>query len=68
MNVDLTVSLGSLKLKNPVLVASGTFGYGTEYAQLIDVSKLGGIITKTITSRPRPGNPAPRIWEVAGGM
>jgi len=68
MNVDLTVSLGSLKLKNPVLVASGTFGYGTEYASLMDVSRLGGIITKTITPRPRPGNPAPRIWEVAGGM
>lgn len=68
MNPDLTVSLGTLKLKNPVLVASGTFGYGTEYAEIFDVSRLGGIIVKTITPRPRPGNPAPRIWEVAGGM
>lgn len=68
MSVDLTVSLGRMRLKNPVLVASGTFGYGTEYAPLLDASKLGGIITKTITPTPRAGNPAPRIWEVAGGM
>jgi len=68
MNPDLTVSLGPLPLKNPVLVASGTFGYGTEYAALFDVSQLGGIIVKTITPKPRAGNPAPRIWEVAGGM
>ncbi len=68
MKVDLSVTLGSLKLKNPVLTASGTFGYGTEYSELLDVSQLGGIIVKTITPRPRPGNPAPRIWEVAGGM
>lgn len=67
-NIDLSVQLGPLKLKNPVLVASGTFGYGMEYAPLLDVSRLGGIITKTITSKPRPGNPAPRIWEVGGGM
>jgi dihydroorotate dehydrogenase (NAD+) catalytic subunit len=66
--VDLSVKLGPLTLKNPVLVASGTFGYGLEYAELFDVSKLGGIIVKTITPRPRAGNPAPRIWEVAGGM
>ena len=66
--VDLSVRLGPLTLKNPVLVASGTFGYGLEYAELFDVSQLGGIIVKTITPRPRPGNPAPRIWEVAGGM
>jgi len=66
--VDLSVKLGPLTLKNPVLVASGTFGYGLEYAELFDVSKLGGIIVKTITPKPRAGNPAPRIWEVAGGM
>ncbi|TKJ40295.1 dihydroorotate dehydrogenase B catalytic subunit [candidate division LCP-89 bacterium B3_LCP] len=68
MKVDLSVKLGKLDLKNPVLVASGTFGYGTEYAELIDVSRLGGIITKTITPQPRPGNPPPRIWETSGGM
>jgi dihydroorotate dehydrogenase (NAD+) catalytic subunit len=66
MSVDLSVSLGSLKLKNPVLTASGTFGYGTEYAELYDLSRLGGVIVKTITLKPRPGNPAPRIWEVGG--
>ncbi len=66
--VDLSVRLGPLKLKNPVLVASGTFGYGLEYAELFDVSQLGGIVVKTITSKPRGGNPAPRIWEAAGGM
>jgi dihydroorotate dehydrogenase (NAD+) catalytic subunit len=64
MNIDLSVSIGSLKLKNPVLTASGTFGYGLEYAELFDISQLGGIIVKTITLKPRPGNPAPRIWEV----
>jgi dihydroorotate dehydrogenase (NAD+) catalytic subunit len=64
MSVDLSVSLGPLKLKNPVLTASGTFGYGLEYAAIFDVSQLGGIIVKTITPRPRPGNPAPRIWEI----
>lgn len=66
MNVDLTVKIGPLTLKNPVLTASGTFGYGTEYQELYDVSQLGGIIVKTITPKPRPGNPAPRLWEVGG--
>ena len=68
MSADLSVEIGSLKLKNPVMVASGTFGYGTEYSQLLDVSKLGALLTKTITLRMRPGNPSPRIWEVGGGM
>ncbi|MCX6639254.1 MAG: dihydroorotate dehydrogenase [bacterium] len=68
MKVDLSAIIGSLKLKNPILVASGTFGYGTEYGRLFDVSRLGGIVTKTITLRPRAGNPSPRIWEVGGGM
>ncbi|RJP82607.1 MAG: dihydroorotate dehydrogenase [Candidatus Zixiibacteriota bacterium] len=68
MSIDLSVALGPLVLKNPVLVASGTFGYGLEYAELMDVSALGAVIVKTITPRPRPGNPAPRIWETSGGM
>ncbi len=68
MKVDLSVRLGSLQLKNPVLTASGTFGYGTEYGELLDVAALGGIVIKTITPRPRPGNPSPRIWETSGGM
>ena len=66
--VDLSVSIGSLTLKNPVLTASGTFGYGTEYGAFFDVSQLGGIVTKTITLEPRTGNPMPRIAETPAGM
>ena len=66
--VDLSVRIGNLVLKNPVITASGTFGYGTEYSELIDVSKLGGIVTKTITPEPRSGNPMPRIVETYAGM
>jgi len=57
-----------LKLKNPVLAASGTFGYGTEYARLIDVNRLGAVVSKAITLRPREGNPQPRIAETPSGM
>ena len=66
--VDLSVRIGPLALANPVLVASGTFGYGDEYAHVVDVSALGGVITKTVTLEPRAGNPAPRIAETASGM
>ncbi|HHS12398.1 MAG TPA: dihydroorotate dehydrogenase [bacterium] len=66
--VDLQVRLGSLVLKNPVLTASGTFGYGVEYAGYFDVSRLGGIVTKTITLEPREGNPMPRTAETFAGM
>ena len=65
---SLTVSLGSLRLANPVLVASGTFGYASELAGLVDVARLGGIVTKTVTVKPRPGNPPPRIVETPAGM
>ncbi|MDR2192722.1 MAG: dihydroorotate dehydrogenase [Endomicrobium sp.] len=68
MNLDLSVSFAGIKLKNPVLSASGTFGYGYELADLIPLQRLGGIITKTITLEPRAGNPQPRIAEVCGGM
>lgn len=68
MAVDLSVRLGKLKLQNPVMVASGTFGYGEEYARLYDVSRLGAIVTKSISLKPRSGNPAPRIYETASGM
>jgi dihydroorotate dehydrogenase (NAD+) catalytic subunit len=64
----LNVQIGSLKLKNPVMVASGTFGYGEEYAQLIDLNELGAIVTKSITLKPRLGNPQPRLWETQGGL
>lgn len=65
---DLNVKIGSLKFKNPVMVASGTFGYGEEYAQLIDLNELGAIVTKSITLKPRLGNPQPRLWETQGGL
>ena len=66
--VDMKVKIGSLTLKNPVLTASGTFGYGTEYAPYFDISRLGGVVTKTITLELRQGNPMPRIAETPGGM
>ena len=66
--IDLTVNIGSLTLKNPVMTASGTFGYGNEYAPLMDVSRLGAVVTKTLTLEPRKGNPPPRIWELPHGM
>lgn len=65
---ELGVSIGSLRLRNPVLVASGIIGYGQEYEALVDLRKIGGIVTKTVTRRPRVGNPPPRVVEVAAGM
>jgi dihydroorotate dehydrogenase (NAD+) catalytic subunit len=66
--IDLSVKIGGLKLKNPVLVASGTFGYGKESEDLVDLNALGGIVTKSITLNPRNGNPPPRIVELPAGM
>jgi dihydroorotate dehydrogenase (NAD+) catalytic subunit len=66
--VDLGVRIGSLRLRTPVLTASGTFGYGDEYAHVVDLGAIGGIVTKTVTVQPRPGNPPPRVAEVASGM
>ncbi len=68
MAINLRTQLGKLTLQNPVMVASGTFGYGEEYARVMDVSKLGAIVTKSITLKPRAGNPPPRIYETASGM
>lgn len=65
---DLRVSLGPLKLKNPVLTASGTFGYGQEFASVVDLNLLGGIVVKGLSGRPRAGNPPPRIVETPCGM
>lgn len=65
---NLTVQLGRLKLPNPILVASGTFGYAREMAGLVDLSRLGGIVPKTITKNPRVGNNPRRTVETAGGM
>ncbi|WP_092349965.1 dihydroorotate dehydrogenase [Candidatus Chrysopegis kryptomonas] len=62
------VTIGKLTLKNPVLVASGTFGYGDELIDSIDINKLGGIVTKSLTLKPKAGNPPPRIAETPCGM
>jgi len=66
--IDLSVSIGSLKLKNPIMLASGTVGYGNEISEFIDLSKIGGIVTKSISLKPRKGNPPQRIVETASGM
>jgi dihydroorotate dehydrogenase (NAD+) catalytic subunit len=66
--IDLSVSLGRLHLKNPILVASGTFGYAREMAGVVDFARLGGIIPKTVTRHPRAGNAPPRTVETASGM
>ena len=66
--VNLNVNIGNLALKNPVLTASGTFGYGTEFSGFIDLSRLGGFIVKGTTLEPREGNPYPRMAETPSGM
>ena len=68
MGLDLTVQMGKIKLKNPVLVASGTFGHAREFENFFDLKRLGGIVTKTITIKQRLGNPPPRIVETPSGM
>src|SRR5436190_18569613 len=64
----LTTTLGRLHLSNPILVASGTFGYAREMAGAVDFAKLGGVIPKTVTKQPRAGNPPPRTVETPSGM
>jgi len=66
--VDLSVQIGALRLANPVLAASGTFGYGIEFAHLVDLNRLGGIVVKGLSLEPLEGAPAPRLVESAGGM
>jgi len=68
MGLDLSTNLGNIKLKNPVLVSSGTFGYAQEYKDLVDLEKLGAIVTKSITPKAKEGNPPPRIVETACGI
>ena len=68
MQTKLAVNIGKLKLKNPVMVASGTFGYAQEFKDFMDLKSLGAIVTKTITVRPRRGNPAPRTCETPAGL
>ena len=66
--VKLSVNIGGVELKNPVMTASGTFGYGLEYSDFIDISRIGGIIVKGTTIRERQGNPYPRMAETSSGM
>lgn len=68
MSADLSITLNRLSLRNPVLVASGTFGYAREMAGVVDFAKLGGIIPKTVTRQPRAGNPPPRTIETPSGL
>lgn len=68
MEPDLSVDIAGIRMKNPVMPASGCFGYGEEMAGLIDISKLGAVITKGTTLLPRQGNEQPRIWETRAGM
>ena len=66
--VNLEIDIGKLRLRNPVLTASGTFGYGEEIADLVNLTQLGAIVCKTLTRLPREGNPPPRTCETTGGM
>ena len=68
VNVDMSVTIGDLKLRSPVLTASGTFGSGREFSELIDLARLGAIVTKGVSLEPWEGNPAPRIAETPSGM
>ncbi len=66
--IDLSVEIAGVRFRNPVLTASGTFGYGEEFSEYIDLSRLGGIVTKSVTLNPRPGHKPPRTCETVGGM
>jgi dihydroorotate dehydrogenase (NAD+) catalytic subunit len=66
--MDLSVKLGSLSLSNPVIAASGTFGYGLEYRSMVDLNALGGFSTKGLSLKPKTGNPVPRVIETSSGM
>ena len=68
MNIDLSVKIGSLALRNPIMLASGTVGYGNEISEFTDLNKLGGIVTKSLSLKPRKGNPPQRIAETPAGM
>jgi dihydroorotate dehydrogenase (NAD+) catalytic subunit len=67
-DIDLTVKIGKMILKNPVIVSSGTFGFGEEFEDFFDLNRLGGIVSKGISLKPMNGNPPPRIFETEGGI
>jgi len=66
--LDLSVSFAGIELKNPIIAASGTFGYGVEFADVVHLAKLGGFVVKGLSHEPMSGNPPPRLWETAAGM
>jgi dihydroorotate dehydrogenase (NAD+) catalytic subunit len=66
--LDMSVSVAGIVLKNPVLAASGTFGYGVEFEDVVTLDRLGGFVTKGLSREPMPGNPPPRLFETAAGM
>src|ERR1700687_2941490 len=66
--VDLSVKIGALRLRNPILAASGTFGYGLEFAHLVDLNRLGGFVTKGLSREPIEGAPAPRLYPTPSGI
>ena len=66
--VDLSVEFAGIRMQNPVVSASGTFGYAQEFEPYLDLNRMGAVVVKTITRLPRPGNPAPRIVETPAGM
>ena len=65
---DLSVRFSGITFKNPVIAASGTFGYGIEYDDIVSLEKLGGLVTKGLSREPMIGNPPPRLFETAAGM
>src|SRR5512135_465222 len=66
--MNMEIKIGELTLKNPVMTASGTFGYGEEFSEFVDLGRLGAVVVKGLSLRPRPGNPPPRIVETPAGM
>lgn len=68
MKPDMTVEIGGLMLKNPVMTASGTFGYGEEFAPYVEIERLGAVVVKGLSPQPKEGNPPPRIMETTAGM
>jgi len=67
-SLDLSVSVAGIEMKNPVMAASGTFGYGVEFEDVVTLERLGGFVTKGLSREPMPGNPPPRLFETAAGM
>ena len=66
--LDLSVTFAGIQLKNPIIAASGTFGYGVEFEDVVHLDKLGGFVVKGLSREPMIGNPPPRLWETAAGM